>query len=94
MYNNATATKEYLKSINTKFLQLVSNSISVNIDEKNDPEKLCSICLAVEQIYFVRNFRFVGPVSFSKGLEKSLFSECKACHALDSSTMPCRSITV
>ena len=42
----------------------------------------------------MRNLRFVGPVSFSKGLLKWSFSGNKASHALDGTATACGSITV
>ena len=83
------------ENLDTKQLQrpkpLISFITDVTSDSKKkfDYRKEYRICLAIEQLYFIRHFMFIGPFSFAQGLVKWSFSGSKAAHALDGGTTSC-----
>ena len=50
------------------------------------PKKMYPFCLLLEQLYAVRNTRFIGPCSFSQGLLKWTIHGSRAAHDIDGAT--------
>ena len=56
-------------------------------------KKNYELCLALEQIYYIRNLNFIGPFSFSASLVKMALCGSKTAHALNGCSYPSGCIT-
>ena len=85
-------TKQFLSQRPKPLISFITE-VTSDSKKKFDYRKEYRIRLAIEQLYFVRHFVFIGPFSFAQGLVKWSFSGSKAAHALDGGTTSSGSIT-
>ena len=65
----------------------------MDTSEDRNSKKTYALCLALEQIYFVRNLNFIGQFSFNASLVKWALCGSKTTNALDGCSYPSACLT-
>ena len=69
---------DFLQQRPSSLISFLSGLTGIEDVARVERKKSYSLCLAVEQIYFINNSNFIGPLSFSHGLVTWSFSGSKA----------------
>ena len=83
----------HIKKFNSSLVSFLVSLTGIDLSKDKNSKKNYALCLALEQIYYIRNLNFIGPFSFSASLVKWALCGSKTAHALDGCSYPSGCVT-